>query len=392
MKSNRNIQQRGLLLALLILGVMLVPSVAQASGLNSPAASLGAVNLAQVATPSPTATETPCSLQICPTVTPTPCIGRICNTNTPTATSTLTPTDTPTPTASPTITPTDTLANTATSIPTDTPTNTPTNTPTSTFTPPPGGGTRVPGATNTPPSTNTPLATTSTPPALTATASPTVAATTTAAPSATVALLPTATALPTLAAPTVAPATPTSAVPISVGAISETSAAVSSTQLAGPLEASKSADVNGAAVGSNINFTIKTRNRSRTVTLTNVVVIDTVPLQLAIDSVMTSRPTDVSVNGQVVVLKLGTLLPGESVTTRIATTVRADLGSGVQNIVYVNSNEIQGLIVSITIGSPPGLPQTGNASAASLPLLLLIAALLLSGLGLLLRGRRRQIG
>jgi YD repeat-containing protein len=81
------------------------------------------VTVAQLATPTPTATNTPTS-----TATGTP-------TFTPTNTPTYTPTDTATPTPTGTFTPTAT--DTATPTPTGTPTFTPTYTPTGTYTPTP---------------------------------------------------------------------------------------------------------------------------------------------------------------------------------------------------------------------------------------------------------------
>lgn len=153
------------------------------------------------------------------------------------------------------------------------------------------------------------------------------------------------------------------------------------------MQITKSADVGGATVGSNVNFTIKVKNRSNTVNLNNVVVTDTVPVQFTVNNVLTSRPAQVSINGNVVVIKVGILTPGQSVTIRIETSVNADLAGGVSNIAYANANEVQGLLAKITIRSL-SLPHTGAGSSFDLPMLLIVA-LLLTGLGFLLRTRRQ---
>jgi hypothetical protein len=116
---------------------------------NGPLPEIGADELAQPASPTPTPTLTPS-----PTPTPTP-------TPTPSPTPTPTPSPSPTPTLTPTPTPTST--STATATPTSTPTQTPAITP-----PPP------PTVTPTPPVTPTPSASPSPTPTFTPTPSPTL--------------------------------------------------------------------------------------------------------------------------------------------------------------------------------------------------------------------------
>ena len=156
------------------------------------ACDVGAFELTEVPTPTPTVTST-----ATPTTTATPTAT---DTATATSTATATATETATATATVTATPTTTATPTATGTVTVTATSTPTVTPTVT-------ATATPTATTTATATSTPTVT----PTVTATATPTATSTATATPTPTATATATSTATPTrTATPTLTPtATPT---------------------------------------------------------------------------------------------------------------------------------------------------------------------------------------
>ncbi|MGQ0670200.1 MAG: COG1361 S-layer family protein, partial [Actinomycetota bacterium] len=160
----------------------------------------------------------------------------------------------------------------------------------------------------------------------------------------------------------------------------------------------KNADAPGGGVvaGESFSYTITVTNNG-TGTAHNVIVTDTVPDGLTIDSV---DGPNCSVNGQTVTCLIGDLGPGESVTITINVTATEDACPSVTNTATVTHDEgsAESNPVTVTVDcveggvvTPTPTPTVGGVAftgAGSAGLGLLALALLVLGSGLLYLGRR----
>jgi uncharacterized repeat protein (TIGR01451 family) len=151
---------------------------------------------------------------------------------------------------------------------------------------------------------------------------------------------------------------------------------------------SKTADPSCCSPGDPVRFAISVTNVG-TVTATNVVVSDTLPPELSLQEVTTTKGT-VSVAGNHFEVDIGTVAPGEVVTIACQAIVltSAPVDTVITNQAYLSSDQgSRQAAVDVTIRAagacptPAGLPPTGSpepeAEAGPLPWLFAVGVLLL---------------
>jgi len=162
---------------------------------------------------------------------------------------------------------------------------------------------------------------------------------------------------------------------------------------------SKTAQPSCCSPGDTVVFTIVVTNIG-TAPATNVVISDTVPAELSLTSVTTTKGT-VTINGNQFVVAIGTVSPGEIVTITVTTTVliTTPVDVVISNIAYLTSDQgSRQASANVTIkeigacATPTGWPRTGGpveAEEGTSPWLL-VAGLLLLLLGIALTVRTRR--
>ncbi|HUS14670.1 MAG TPA: DUF11 domain-containing protein [Chloroflexia bacterium] len=140
-------------------------------------------------------------------------------------------------------------------------------------------------------------------------------------------------------------------------------------------------------VGAQLTYTILVANDG-TADAHDVVMTDNVPGQLQIISVTTTKG-DVQINGQRVVVSIGTLAPGESVTITIVAFVRGgNDGDTIHNVSNVRTAEGDDRDSAVdNLVAKPILPRSGTAGDFSWALMLAVLAAAGLGAGLVLRRR-----
>jgi uncharacterized repeat protein (TIGR01451 family) len=167
---------------------------------------------------------------------------------------------------------------------------------------------------------------------------------------------------------------------------------------------SKTADPSCGAPGAQVRFAISVTNVG-TADATNVVVSDTIPAEMSLQTVTTSKGT-VSIAGNHFEVAIGTVAPGEVVAIAVQATVLVSVpvDTVITNRAYLSSDQgSRQAAVDVTIRAtgacptPAVLPPTGDSqpevAAKPLPWLFVLGLLLLVlGTVLALRARGRPAG
>lgn len=152
----------------------------------------------------------------------------------------------------------------------------------------------------------------------------------------------------------------------------------------------KMSDSNAAAPGDTVTFTLRVTNKG-TVVATNVIITDPIEDYLSIKDITASRGA-VKIEGNTIVVNVGTLPPGEEVMIIILTSVKDGVAAGtiIHNQAWLAFDGGTRQSEIVAVGLPPAeLPPVGGSLPALLSVrLLALTGMILLGMGLSLCLRR----